>query len=265
VAANVDDVTLTFDTQALTAGVYDTTLTIQNDATPADRIDVPITLHVLPPPFRLGDRLTGAVTTAEDIDKASFEAFSRLTAKLTIDRGAGDSAVDVVVLDPTGSTVASWHVAAGKKVKKKVKLQSTGAHVIHIDGGGAAAGAFDVKTKFQLPGAAKPRVIKKLKPSQGDNFADLSIKALAGATLEVKVKPKTEIAGSLTLMLFDPDSASVDLAAHLAPNGLSFTGVALDSTGCYRLRISGFSSSSEKVKVVITPLQPKGTDTLVID
>ncbi len=261
----VDEVTLTFDSLGLEAGVHETVLVVQNDAVPADFVEVPITFHVLPPPFLLGDRLSGEVTAAEDVDGASFAAFSGLTAKLAIDRAGGVGPAVVSILDPAGEIVASWSVAAGLAVNKKVKLCADGAHVLRVAGAGAAAGAYCVKTKYKLPQAARPRLIKKLEPKDGADFADVTIKALGGATLDVLVEPKGATTGPLTLMLFDPESASVDLAAHLAPDGLSFAGVPLAGTGAYRLRVSGFHGSNESARVTVTPHQPKGSGSAVMD
>ncbi|MBI4879528.1 MAG: zinc-dependent metalloprotease [Planctomycetes bacterium] len=265
VGGEVDEVTLTFDSQSLQAGVYETVLVVQNDAVAADFVEVPITFHVLPPPFLLGDLLSGEVATAEDTDSASFEAFSGLTAKLAIDRAGGAGPAVVSVLDPAGQIVANWSVAAGASVNRKVKLSADGAHVLCVEGSGAPAGAFSVKTKSRLPQAARPRTIKKLKPAGGAGYADVTIKALRGATLDVLVEPKGAAVGPLTLLLFDPESASVDLAAHLAPDGLSFSGLPLACTGSYRLRVSGFQAGAGSARVVILPVQPKGSATVAID
>lgn len=256
---------LTFDATGLEYGLHSTMLHLQNTANPTDLLDVPITLLVLAPPFVAGDQLSGVVVSGDDVDQASFEGLKKAKLKLVIDHRLGTTPLRVCLLDQAAQVVCEWLVNAGSMVNKKKKLRATGSYTLQVMGVAAAAGSFEIGTGFKQPENAQARVLKKVKPVQDTNYADVTLVALEGASLEVVVKPRGTLAGPLTLALFDPEDETIDLSGHVSGDGLSFTGLSLNATGAYRLRITGFSANSEKAKVILRPTQPEGTDTIVID
>jgi len=258
-------VSLIHDATGLDRGLHSTVVHFENDADPADFVDLPVTLLVLAPSFIAGDLLTGAVDSAGDVDRAGLEGLKKLKLKLRIDHGAGSAPLTVELLDWMDQEVATWTVKPGEVVRKKRKLPETGSYTLRVSGSGSAAGAFSIQTGARFPGKARRQVLKKVRPIPEGNYADVRLQALSGATLSVEVRPRASVQGPLLLMLFGPGDSPIDLAGQVAGDGLSFSGVSLPETGAYRLRISGFQSAAEKVKVIITPDQPAGGGSLVID
>lgn len=259
--ASATELTLSYDATGLAVGLHDTTLRFSTDADPGDYIELPVTLLVVAPPFTPGDVLTGTLASSSDEDFASFDGLSGSWLKLNVKHITGSSALTVSVLDGQAQEVYSFNVQPGKAKKKKVKLRSSETHLIQVTG--EAGSEFRIVTRATYPANALP-FKTRVKREDGGGYADIGIKLTEDATLNVAVTPKAG-AGPLTISLYDPADQTVDLGGYLMPGGLAIGGLTAAETGRYRLRVSGFQTAKEKAKVKVTPTQPKGTETTVID
>lgn len=257
------DLDLTFHTTGLGSGTYATTLRITNDADVLDVLDVPITLEVTPARIQVGDVLRGTIVDVEDIDRCVFDGLKGATLSLLVAIGGDGPAISITVLDPNGDKLAKWNVSGGESVQKKVKLDASGDHSIKVTSQDGSVGDYELGTDIELPGSAGEKS-HKVSPKKGDNFADVKFFALAGASLDATVTPNAKVVDPLSLLLFDPNDASIDLSANLTIDGLS--GVPLAVTGKYRLRISGFTGAKKEAATVdLVPTQPSGGSDVTID
>lgn len=256
--------TLTVDVDAtgLAFGMHTAILHLQNDADAEDSVDLPVSLMVLPPPFRPGDQLTGSVE-GSDVDQASFDAVDGTKVKLNVDRTGGTGPIDVVLADEHAVELQRWTVAAGKVEQFSKKMASAGSFTLRVEGEGA--GAFSIDTDEKLPKLAKSRTLKKQKAKGSSNFVDVEFRAVKGATIDVVVTPNAKVTAPVSLDLYDPNEDEVDVAAYTSLDGLSLTDVPLETTGTYLLRIHGPTGKKQLVTVKLTPTWPAGTDSVDID
>lgn len=262
VGVSSSTLTAMVDVTGLPYGLNTAILHLENDADSGDFVDLPVTVMVLPPPFRPGDQLTGMVD-ASDVDSASFDVVDGTKLKLKVDRTGGTGPVDVVVVDEFDNELERWTVKADKVEKVSKKLKADGAFSLRVEGD--AAGAFSIETSEKLPKAAKSRTLKKQKAKGDSNFIDVEFQAVKGAMIDIVVDPNKKVTGPVTLAMYDPDEDTIDLAGYVSGDGLSVTAVPLDKTGTYVLRINGPTGKKQKVNVTFTPTWPEGTDTVAID
>ncbi len=266
--ANGSVVTVSFDATGLAEGEYMTTLHVANDADAEDFVELPVVLRVLPEPIILGDRLMGVLSSAEDEDVARIDGLKGAKVELAIDNTLGGEKIFVVLLDENGDQVEKWSAKSGKVSEEEQKLTGNGIYSLRVySSGEQGSGTFEIATSEKLPGSAKTKT-KKLKAKTGDTFADFSFSAHAGASLDVVAVPNGKFQGTASMMLFDPTESTVDLSAHVSVDGLTLTGVLLEVTGSYVLRVSGFTgakNSDERVKVTVMPTQPAGDSDVMIE
>lgn len=266
ITASTFGLTLTFDPSSLGSGTSEAVLVVTNTDDPAEVVSVPVTLEVSPIAFRPGDRLDGTIGDVGDVDRGDFDGVKGADFCFSVTLGDSDPALKITLFDGDGDKIDSWTAKAGKTTDKKESLPADGGYELKLQASdGSSSGAYSLTTELDFPSSASAKS-KTLKAKSGETYGQIKIRALAGATLDVTCSENSKFTGPLELTLTDPNGDEVDLAAALAGDGRSFTGQTLALTGQYKLRVHGYGGGKkEKVSVTVTPTQPVGVDTVVID
>lgn len=251
-------VTLKFDSGGLAPGTYTTVVRVANFNKASDVELVPVSLTVGQVTFVPGDLLLGSVAGAE-VDEAWFDALKGQTLDLKVTTTFGNIKPVISIVDEGGNELIEWNLpSAAKKVKKTVKIPATGTWRLRIGTRAGTLGSYEVITDSKLPKKASMQSFK-LSPTNG-LMADVKVLALMGATLDLRVEPKGSFQGPVQAVLIAPSGQVVASTTQMLTTtlgGVQASGLELPELGEYLLRVSGFTSATDQVKVDVTPTQPR--------
>ncbi len=260
------NVTVSFTTGALTPGVYTTTLTVKNSGNANDQVSIPVTLTVSNVPFVPGDRLVGNFDSGGDTVNTDFSGV--IGEKLVLAFDPAPSApfqLGATILDDQGATVAaaSISLSATASVKKTLKLDRSGRFTLRLQSVNGTVGAFAINTSAKLPALANDQTLKvKLKAGKSKTVKFL---AFDGSILQFKV---SGLAGQpLSLTADTPEGNVKDftgLQQVLSDGSIKVSGIVLDETGQYSLKIKDDGTKKVSLTVQILPDQPIGESTITL-
>lgn len=244
---------LTVDHAALPVGSQSTTLRFSNLNKPEDTAEVPFTLEIGEPKFRVGDQLEGQISSDGEVDDIRFDAVKGMKVSLAVKAPTGDLKPIVEVFGPDGALVSKLKFPHSKKgAKKSLKLKSSGEFRLVVRGKTGQTGSYQIKTKGRVPKKAKAQEVK-LKPGKTAALA-----AFEGATLDLAVAlAEGEAPGAISLGLKSGVFGTQDLTgiASFEAGALVVNGFPLTATADYELWVDGYAA--KKVFVSITPVQPQ--------
>lgn len=255
-------ISIAFQPTGLANGVYSTILRFRNSDKPSEFFDVPVTLNVGFTPFRAGDILTGVLSSSGDVDTAVFDGLAGEKLKLYANSLPGTSVL-VNLQTNSGSLIEQKVLTEGKKAKFTLPFHGTFRLEI-APSFFSPTGSYSISTSMKVPALGKPFDLKA-KPGFGTTTFEQSFFALPGASASLLFTKIKNYGVPLQYSIVDPLGAAFSLEPFAGPNASQFSNVPLSKLGTYKLRISGFASSSNSVYVDFGLAQPMGTAILVID
>ena len=254
----------------LSPGLHIGTVRVSNDDEVTDFTDIQFTLSVELPIFEVGDLLSGAIDFEGDVEGGSFLAVKGQKLRFEIEVTEGPLKPYVSLVDAVGNELKRWDFKGGKgKVfKKQIKLPDYATYSVVIGGQGTKLGAFRMETSRKMPGKAKPKFYKKLKPKDPLSFVEIKVKALPDTMLNVNATPKKFPVDNATISIIGPSGNTLNTSSSLfvSESTLHLVTVPLPDLGLYRVRIDGLTKKKHSVKVEVAPFQPPpGDDDVSLD
>ena len=203
-------------------------------------------------PIELGQTIAGVTSPGAKTHAFSFEALAGMAIKVKMKGGTLGPMTRVRLEHPPSGTSVSWNDPTSTM---KATLQSSGEYRLVVSGDSFQFGSYKLGTGRKLPkGAKSTKLPFDAKPEHHVVFG-----ALAGATANLVITPKWK-KSDYDVALVGPDGEPIGLEAG-SMNGkgaFKVKKLPLIDTGEYRLSLSGFQSSKEKVTVKVDLAQPKG-------
>lgn len=210
--------------------------------------------------FVPGDRLHGTFTAPNDLTAAAFDGIAGMKLRLDFGVSPTPQKLRLRLLAADGSVAKQSNLHLGdESVTKILKLQKSGPYALRLTLLGGTPGVFDITTSRSLPTPPKSEI---LKPKTGKTTASLTVHALPGARLDVKLTKK-DFAGTINVSMAQPDKTTFDVSSFTttgADGSVTLTDVPCGIVGVYTLTVSGFANSGETIKAKTTLTQPAPGD-----
>lgn len=211
--------------------------------------------------FVPGDVVIGSIDLAADEDASTFQGLTTDKLKLRIAVSAGLE-VRVAVRDAQGAEVAGFDVKGGKKgkkVKKKLKLTSTGVHTLVVTGLGDSTGDYEIKTKRKASTLARSKIHFAVEAIPELSYAEVLLAGYPGTLFSANVIPNAALTpNDLNLSFFGPTNQAINTNSKESKSelGAHLTNFSLLQLGQHRLRIGGVGVPGGKVDVTIILIHP---------
>lgn len=218
--------------------------------------------------FVPGDDLVGRFQWVGEVHESSFSAYPGLKFRVKLMAKTPGQQVRVSILNEGHEEVASWEIA-GSSIGKAHKKQLTegGTYLLRIENTGQVTGNYVLRTKRKLAPMAKAGTLNLKSP--GDGRANgFEVIGLAGASLDLTIKPSGKYDPRSSITLIDPHGSTSDLTSHFTELGngkIALDDVELADAGEYEIVFDGLRETGAKVKVKFEVDQPAEKNVLMID
>lgn len=248
-----------FDTSSLPLGDHTTSVKFVSITNPNESLTVEVTIHVVEPYFRPGDRLLGEVALPGETDEVRFHGIPGELVRLQVATPTGDVKPIIELVDNRGTVLKTYKFKHSLKAKKKnVKIPSAGLFRLRISGAPGTFGGYDIKTARKLPKMAN-KAKKTLKSKDGSGTAAQPVLCLPGATLSLVAAKGKKFTGPLNVAVTNPQGSNVDTVPFIitgSDGSIALSNLAVSMNGQYLVLVTGFANKKETVKLLLNPVQP---------